>query len=45
VKTYLKYSVGLIGLYIVVSQASGAGQAFTSGANGASTLVRTFQGR
>jgi hypothetical protein len=44
-KQGVKYGVILIGLYIVVANASGAGTAFTSGANGISTVTRTLQGR
>lgn len=42
---YLRYGVGLVGLYIIVANASNAGAAITSGANGISTVTRTFQGR
>jgi hypothetical protein len=39
------YLGALIGLYIVVSHASGSGKLFTSGASGASQFVKTLQGR
>jgi hypothetical protein len=40
-----KYGVGLIGLYLLVANASGTGTLFTSGANGISTVTKTLQGR
>jgi hypothetical protein len=45
VKQGMKYGVGLIALYLLVANASGAGQVFTSGANGLSTVTKTLQGR
>jgi hypothetical protein len=44
-RTYMKYSAILIGLYLVVEHASGAGQVITQGAAGASQIDRTLQGR
>ena len=41
----IAYIGTLIGLYIVVAHASNAGRLFTNGANGASTFVKTLQGR
>jgi hypothetical protein len=40
-----KYGAGLIALYLVVYNASGAGRLVAEGSRGASGLVRTFQGR
>lgn len=36
---------GLIGLYVVVANATGFGVAVKSGAAGGSTLIKTLQGR
>lgn len=44
-KKALTYIGGLIGLYIVVSHASGFGTAIKDGASGGSKFVRTLQGR
>lgn len=44
-KQTLKYGGGLIALYLLVANASGSGQVFTSGANGLSTVTKTLQGR
>lgn len=41
----LKYFAGLVGLYIVVANASGMGTLLTQGASGASTFTKTLQGR
>ena len=41
----VKYGTGLIALYVVVSKASGFGQAFESGARGISSVTKTLQGR
>lgn len=43
--TYMKYSAGLIALYLVVVHASGFGTAFTQGANGLAQIDKTLQGR
>lgn len=44
-RTYMKYSAVLIGLYLLVKNASGAGTLFTKGAAGAATVTKTLQGR
>lgn len=44
-KKVLTYSGGLIALYLVVRNYTGAGSVLTNGAKGASTVVKTFQGR
>jgi hypothetical protein len=44
-KLFLKYTGGLIALYVVVYNGSRSGQVITSGANGYSRAVRTLQGR
>lgn len=44
-RTYMKYSAVLIGLYLLVRNASGAGTVITKGASGASTITKTLQGR
>lgn len=41
----LKYGAGLIGLYLVVANASGMGRVFKDGAAGLSGVTRTLQGR
>jgi len=41
----LRYSAGLIALYLVVYYATGAGAVLKQGSAGASTLVKSFQGR
>lgn len=41
----LKYGAGLIALYLVVVNYTGAGRLVAEGSRGASGLVRTFQGR
>jgi len=41
----LKYGASLIGLYIIVANGSKFGQVISAGANGASNLTRTLQGR
>lgn len=43
--TYVKYSAGLIALYLIVVHASGFGTAFTQGAKGLSEVDKTLQGR
>jgi hypothetical protein len=43
--TYMKYTAVLIGLYLVVTNASGFGTAFTKGAAGLSQIDKTLQGR
>lgn len=44
-RTYMKYSAVLIGLYLLVKNASGAGTLFTKGAAGLSQIDKTLQGR
>lgn len=43
--TTLKYAGGLIALYLLVRYAPNAGNLLTVGANGVSSVVKTFQGR
>lgn len=45
IKQSIKYGVGLIGLYLLVANASGSGQVISSGASGISTVTKTLQGR
>jgi len=44
-KKALTYGAGLIALYLLVEYSTGTGTLLNSGAAGASTLVKTFQGR
>lgn len=44
-KQALKYGATLIGIYLGVAYASGAGTLISNGANGAATITRTLQGR
>lgn len=44
-KKALTYGAGLIALYLLVEYSTGTGKLLTEGAAGASTLVKTFQGR
>lgn len=44
-KQTVKYGVSLIGLYLLVANASGTGQLITNGANGISGVTKTLQGR
>lgn len=44
-RTYMKYSAVLIGLYLLVRNASGAGTVISKGASGVSTVTKTLQGR
>lgn len=44
-KLFLKYTGGLIALYVIVYNGSRSGQVITAGANGYSSAVRTLQGR
>lgn len=41
----IKYGAVLIGIYLVVSYATGAGKLLTSGSSAAGTLVQRLQGR
>lgn len=41
----LKYGAGLIGLYLGVVYATGAGKLIKSSTDGTGTVVRAFQGR
>jgi len=41
----LKYGTGLIALYVIVANGSSFGQVIAAGANGASHVTRTLQGR
>lgn len=44
-KQSLKYGASLIGLYLVVANGSNFGQVISAGAEGASRVTRTLQGR
>lgn len=44
-KQTTRYGAGLIALYIVVANGSRFGQVMSAGADGASELTRTLQGR
>lgn len=44
-KQSIRYGAGLIALYVVVANGSRFGQVISAGAEGASTLTRTLQGR
>lgn len=44
-RTYLKYSAVLIGLYLIVNNATGAGTILTKGAAGVATVDKSLQGR
>jgi hypothetical protein len=44
-RTYMKYSAVLIGLYLLVKNASGSGSIITKGASGVATVTKTLQGR
>lgn len=44
-KQSVKYGVTLIGLYLVVANASNSGKVISSGANGVATVTKTLQGR
>lgn len=44
-RTVLKYSAGLIGLYLVVAYATGSGTVISALSNGAPNVVKAFQGR
>lgn len=41
----LGYTAGLIGLYIVVANASNAGRLMTSGGSAGQGVIKTLQGR
>lgn len=41
----LKYSFGAIALYLVVANGGKASQVIGAGANGVSTVTKSFQGR
>jgi hypothetical protein len=41
----LKYAAALIGLYVIVANGSGFGQAISAGANGVQGISKTLQGR
>jgi len=41
----LFYSAVLIGTYLVVANATGAGKFLTAGGTSASTVIKAFQGR
>lgn len=44
-KQALKYSAVLIGVYLGVAYASGAGTLISAGTNGGGTIIRSLQGR
>lgn len=44
-KKALGYSAGLIALYLVVANGTKAGTAMKSGASGATSIIKAFQGR
>lgn len=44
-KQTLRYGAGLIALYLVVANGSNFGTVITSGAEGASKVTKTLQGR
>jgi hypothetical protein len=44
-KKGLGYTTGLIALYLVVANSSGAGKVITDGANGFATVTKSLQGR
>lgn len=44
-KQSLRYGAGLIALYVVVANGSNFGQVISAGAEGASKVTRTLQGR
>jgi hypothetical protein len=44
-RTYMQYSAVLIGLYLLVSNASGTGTLFSQGAAGLATVNKSLQGR
>jgi hypothetical protein len=44
-RQFLKYGAGLIGVYLLVAYATGSGRVLSAGAQGASNVVKAFQGR
>lgn len=44
-RTFLFYSAGLIGLYLVVSYATGAGRVLSSAGTAAAGYAKVLQGR
>lgn len=44
-KKVLTYSAGLIALYLAVYYSTGSGNLLKNGASGASSIIKTFQGR
>lgn len=44
-RQFLKYSAGLIGVYLVVAYATGSGKFVTAASAGGSNLIKSFQGR
>jgi len=45
VKTALKYSAGLIALYLGVYYATGGGNLINAATSGATNVIKAFQGR
>ncbi len=43
--TVVKYTAGLVAVYLLVSNATGAGRLLTSGGNAYARAVKTLQGR
>lgn len=44
-KTFLSYSAGLIGVYLVVANATNVGKLLTKGGDAATKYAKTLQGR
>lgn len=44
-RKFLSYGAGLIALYLLVAYSTNSGKLISSSATGASTLVKSFQGR
>jgi len=44
-KQAIKYSAGLIGLYLIVAHGTSAGKAMYAGAAGSARIIKAFQGR
>lgn len=44
-KKALTYGAGLIALYLAVEYSSGSGSLINNGAAGASSIIKSFQGR
>lgn len=44
-RKFLTYGAGLIALYLAVAYGTNAGKLISSSASGASTVIKSFQGR